>query len=118
MNPAANRRRGKRVEKKVVDIYKQIDEEIRRLGLLGKEDAVGNFLVIEVKSRKSLPKWMVHAIQQLREDDHPSKICAVHIHQTGKRYIGDVVILTLKTFIRLITTWRRMIDGGDRAVTV
>jgi len=93
-----NRRRGKRVEKKVTDLYRTFDEELRRIGVLGSEDVIGSKFVIEVKSRESLPKWLIHAFEQLRESQHPHKFHVIHVHLTGNRYITDVVIMSVKTF--------------------
>ena len=104
-----SRRRGKDNERAVLKLLQHLDEELRRLGVLGEEDLVGRYVVVECKSRQSLPQWLSHAFEQLRSSRHPDRIHVVQLHLHRKRHLDDLIMMTLDTFIRLLEAFVRQV---------
>lgn len=95
MSSNKNRKRGKRVERKVAKLLGG-----ERIGLLGKDDVrVGKFS-LEVKSRKVfMPmKW----IEQANSNCSKDRIPAVVIHVTGKGHSRDLVLMELPHFREVV----------------
>ena len=57
------------------------------------------WLSIEVKSRETLPKWLVAAMAQARAAAHQGQLPIVVLHQVGQRHERDIVVLTLHDFV-------------------
>ena len=55
-------------------------------------------LSIEVKSRKSLPAWLLGALGQARAASEEGKIPVVVLHQDRVPYAESLIVLTLKDF--------------------
>ena len=106
------RDRGKRNQRNVIKLLKEYDKELRNVGIAGAEDLVGKTLVVEAKERENLPKWLLHAFDQLREQDHPEKIHVVQIHLLRRKHLNDIIMMTMKTFIRLLRTYIGGMSNG------
>lgn len=110
------RRASKSEEKRVAEILKGVNGEARRLGLLGFEDVISKYAVIEVKGRKVIPKFLTNAYAQTRSEDYPNKIASVLIHKHGDKYENAFVVITFKSFLTLlrnhITTLENKLGGN------
>lgn len=64
-------------------------------------DVAHRWLSIEVKSRESLPKWLLEAMSQARAAAGISQLPIVVLHEVGTRHANDLVVLRLADF----TAW-------------
>jgi len=89
MNPANNRKRGKRTE---AAIAKTLGG--KRLGILGKDDVQAGPFSIEVKDRVKFvgTTFMEQAVRNCPEGKTPLVI----VHTTGQRHDGDLVMMRMK----------------------
>ena len=94
------RNRGKSMERAITKIF-QFDGA-RRVGILGKEDIVTNRFIIEVKERKSLPKFILNAYKQAEKHRTKDKIPLFILHELNKSHMNDLVILKLKDFLEIV----------------
>jgi hypothetical protein len=70
-------------------------------------DVACDDLVVEVKERKCLPKWMLDALDQAKSAAIGSGLVPVVVmHPKGARHDDDVVLLRLEVFERLLAAWR------------
>ena len=84
-------------------MWKAVERELarrlggQRIGCTGKAtaDVVSDWLNIEVKTRKTLPAWLLSAIEQARDDD---RLSMVILHQVGQRHDDDLVLIRLSDF--------------------
>jgi len=53
---------------------------------------------VEVKSRKSLPAWLLSAVNQAHRNCAAGKLPLVVLHQTGQRRVNDLVVMRLGEF--------------------
>ena len=97
--------RGKSNQRAFAKLLKKIDPSVKNIGIAGAEDLLGDYVVVECKERQSLPKWLLHAFRQLREEEHKDKIHVVQIHLLRQRHLNDLILMTVKTFIRLLTAF-------------
>lgn len=109
-----NRQRGKRSEKAIETVLKKIDSEVRRIGVLGKEDVIGRYITVEVKSREKLPKWLSHAFEQLREEATSDKLHVVYLHLFRQRKLNDIIMMTLRTFLSLFEAFVKEKEGVNK----
>ena len=83
--------------------WKQVERTLarrlggQRVGCTGKAiaDVISDWLSIEVKTRKTLPAWLLSAIEQARDDD---RLSMVILHQVGQRHDDDLVVMRLTDF--------------------
>lgn len=70
-----------------------------RIGPTGRlgPDAVTEWLVIQVKHRKTLPKWMGDALRLIRSQAGPGQLGIVVAHEQGDR--DSWVIMSRKDFV-------------------
>ena len=61
-------------------------------------DVETDWLSVEVKHRKKLPKFLVDAIEQAETNASPGKMPIVVLHQSGWRHDKDLVIMRLSEF--------------------
>ena len=94
------RNRGKSTERAIAKIF-QFDNA-RRVGILGKEDIVTDRFIIEVKERKSLPKFILSAYKQVEKHRTKDKIPLFILHELNRNHMNDLVILKLKDFLEII----------------
>lgn len=89
-----NRRRGKQVEKRLAKKLNFI-----RVGIMGKEDLVGENFKVEVKSRKVFraEKWLNQVEVHCKEKQIPLLV----VHILSQRSQEDIVCLRLKHFLEL-----------------
>lgn len=87
--------RGKDTERAIA---KRVKGE--RLGNTGMAtpDVMSDGLVVECKSRESLPLWLVKALTKVVTKAPPGKLPVVVLHQVGKRHDDDIVCLRLRDF--------------------
>ena len=97
-----SRRRGKANQRETARILRQIDEELRNIGIVGEEDLVGKYLVVECKERQKIPKWLFSAFEQLRPERHPTKIHVVQLHVFGMQRMRDLILMSMRAFIELL----------------
>jgi len=70
----------------------------QRQGHLGGSDVTTDDLAVECKSRKSLPLWLHQAMSQAEGHAGPMQQCVVVLHEVGKRYDDDFVVMRMSTF--------------------
>jgi len=100
-----SRQRGKSNQRAFLKLVKEVDETVKNIGIAGQEDLYGDYVVLECKERETLPKWLFHAFQQLREHEHSEKIHVVQLHLLRSRHLNDLIIMTAKTFLRLLRSF-------------
>lgn len=91
MNPALNRKRGKRHQKRIADMLSGVN-----LGTLGKVDVLTDRFSIECKSRVAFVgfKWY----EQAKKYSDGRKIPIVIVHKKNGKYNNDLVIMSLEDF--------------------
>jgi len=62
-------------------------------------DAAGRWLVVECKSRRVLPKWLLHGVAQAEASAGPSQLPVCVVHQEGQRAGRDLVVMTRDQFV-------------------
>lgn len=62
------------------------------------EDVTHPRLSVEVKSRKSLPAWLLGAMAQAQANAPPGRVPCVVLHEVGARHASDLVMLALGDF--------------------
>lgn len=72
-------------------------------------DVALDWLVVEVKHRKRLPKWLREAMCQAKAASGLSQLPIVVLHEAGQRHDEDLVVLALKDFVE----WFGQPDIGD-----
>ncbi len=89
MNPAGNRRRGKRTERAIAKITGG-----KRIGILGRDDVQAGAFSIEVKDRVSFAGagFMQQSVRNCPEGKTPLVI----VHTTGSRHADDLVMMRLQ----------------------
>ncbi|HHX43153.1 MAG TPA: hypothetical protein GX714_04090 [Chloroflexi bacterium] len=75
----------------------------RRAGCTGRvgPDVIGNWLQVEVKTRRKLPEWIQAALQQAQTGCPEHRLPLAVLHQAGQRHDDDIVCLRLADF----TAW-------------
>ncbi len=76
----------------------------RRIPVTGRQrgdtpDIEHGALSIEVKSRKSLPVWLLGALDQAQAASKDGKVPVVVLHQDRAPYAESLVVLRLKDFV-------------------
>lgn len=61
-------------------------------------DCESDWLSVEVKHRKTLPAWLVGALDQARRNAAPGKLAIAVLHQAGRRHDNDLVVMRLRDF--------------------
>ena len=87
-------------------LWKQTERAIarrfggRRVGPTGQAtaDVITDWLAIEVKTRKALPRWLLDAIGQAVGTADDGRLPIVVLHQKHKRHDEDVVVMRLGDF--------------------
>ncbi len=74
-------------------------------------DVLHEWLAIECKERKALPKWLLHAIEQAVAVASEAQLPVVILHQLGARHDGDLVCIRLRDF----QDWYGEIEKGEEA---
>ena len=71
----------------------------QRVGATGKPgpDVVTSTLSVEVKTRKTLPKWLKDALAQAT-NGADGRLPVVIIHQAGERHADDLVLVRMGDF--------------------
>jgi len=90
------------------ETWKRVEREIaKRFGTvrnlsqgLAVPDVVTHTLSIEVKSRRSLPKWLSNALKQAEDNCVSGTLPLVVLHESGELYNDALVIMRLKDFLR------------------
>ena len=62
-------------------------------------DIAHDWLAIEVKHRKRLPKWLREAMCQAKASSGLSRLPIVVLHEAGQRHDEDLVMLALGDFV-------------------
>lgn len=88
-------RRGKDTERAIAKRVK--GERVGNTGM-ATPDVVSDGLVVECKSRESLPLWLVKALAKVVSKTSPGKFPVVVLHQVGKKHDSDIVFLRLRDF--------------------
>ena len=75
----------------------------RRIPITGRQrgetpDIEHEALSIEVKSRKSLPAWLLDALNQAQAASKAGKVPVVVLHQDRAAYTESLVVLRLKDY--------------------
>jgi len=78
-------------------------------GRAGQPDVVHPWLAIEVKHRRSLPRWLLSALAQARAAAQPGQLPVAVLHEHGQRYRDALVVLRLADF----EEWFGPLGGGD-----
>ena len=111
-----SRQRGKANQRETARILREIDKELRNIGIVGEEDLLGRYIVVECKERQRLPKWLLSSFEQLRPERHPTKIHVVQLHMFGMQRMKDLILMSMKTFIKLLKgyiLWEESKGGKD-----
>jgi hypothetical protein len=59
-------------------------------------------LSIEVKSRKTLPAWLLDALAQARAATKDGRVPVAVLHQDGQQYGDALVVMRLADFVELL----------------
>jgi hypothetical protein len=59
-------------------------------------------LSIEVKSRKTLPAWLLDALAQARAATKDGRVPVAVLHQDGQQYRDALVVMRLADFVELL----------------
>ena len=86
--------------------WKAVEREIarrlggHRLGCTGQAtaDVITNSLAVEVKTRKTLPHWLLDAIGQAVGAASDGRLPIVVLHEKGQRHDNDLVVMRLADF--------------------
>jgi len=72
----------------------------RRVGCAGEAtaDVITNWLAVEVKTRKTLPRWLLAAIGQAVGAADDGRLPILVLHEKGRRHDDDLVVLRLGDF--------------------
>jgi hypothetical protein len=72
----------------------------KRMGPQGKSgpDVVGEWLCVESKERRDLPKWLQEAMEQARCGCPETKLPIVQLHLFGRRHDNDYIIMRQADF--------------------
>jgi hypothetical protein len=65
-------------------------------------DVAHERLSIEVKSRKTLPAWLLDALAQARAATKDGRVPVAVLHQDHKQYRDAVVVMRLGDFVELL----------------
>jgi hypothetical protein len=86
---------------------------LERVGNSGRAtvDAAGRWLVVECKSRKVLPAWLLAAMSQVEQGAGETQLPVVVLHQVGQRAGRDLVCMTRDQF----AAWFGTLDFADGA---
>lgn len=84
-------------------------ERVPVSGRAGQPDIRHPWLAIEVKHRKTLPQWILGAVQQAERAAQPSQLPIAILHQHGQRYREALVVLRLKDF----EAWFGEVHGAE-----
>jgi hypothetical protein len=57
---------------------------------------------IEVKSRKTLPAWLLDALAQARAATKDGRVPVAVLHQDGQQYRDALVVMRLADFVELL----------------
>ena len=87
-------------------LWKQTERAIakrlggERVGPSGRAtaDVLTDALAIEVKTRKTLPRWLLDAMAQATAVASDGRLPIVVLHQVGQRHDDDLVVLRLADF--------------------
>ena len=66
------------------------------------EDVAHPRLSVEMKTRKSLPAWLLGAMAQAQANAPPGRVPCVVLHEVGARHASDLVMLRLREFTECI----------------
>ena len=71
----------------------------RRQGAVGRRgpDVLSDWLAVEVKHRRRLPKWLITALTQARTGAG-ERLPIVVLHEAGLRHADDLVLMRLADF--------------------
>lgn len=70
---------------------------------------VGDWAVVEVKARRSLPAWLKHAVAQTEAEAARAvspKLPIVQLHEFGGRVVDDLVVMRAGEFRAWYGEWR------------
>ena len=72
----------------------------KRVGATGQRtpDVITEWLAVELKTRRKLPRWLISAVEQVKSACPDSKLRIVLLHEVGKRHTNDLVVMSLKDF--------------------
>ncbi len=65
-------------------------------------DVTHERLSIEVKSRKTLPAWLLDALAQARAATKDGRVPVAVLHQDGQQYWDALVVTRLADFVRML----------------
>jgi hypothetical protein len=65
-------------------------------------DVAHQRLSIEVKSRKTLPAWLLDALAQAQAASGDERLPVAILHQDHKPYRDDLVVVGLADFVRML----------------
>jgi hypothetical protein len=73
---------------------------LARVGNSGRAtvDAAGRWLVVECKSRRRLPAWLLEGMGQAERGAGATQLPVCVVHQVGARSAGDLVVMTRSAF--------------------
>jgi hypothetical protein len=73
---------------------------LARVGNSGRAtvDAAGRWLVVECKSRKVLPAWLIAGMGQAERGAGANQLPVVVLHEVGQRAGRDLVVMTRAAF--------------------
>ncbi len=77
-------------------------ERIPVTGRAGRPDVAHPLLAVEVKTRRTLPRWLLEALAQASRAAGPGQVGVVVLHRVGAPHARDLVLLWLGDFERLL----------------
>ena len=61
-------------------------------------DIAHTYFAIEVKHRKTLPRWLLEAVDQAVKSARSGQLPVAILHEAGARHDGDLVVMRLEDF--------------------
>jgi hypothetical protein len=85
------------------------------LGTAAADVTIGDWAVVEVKSRATLPAWLKHAVQQAEVAASQAvspRLPIVQLHEVGGRVVDDLIVLRAGEFRSWYGDWRDDREGA------
>jgi hypothetical protein len=69
-------------------------------------DIITDHLVVEVKDRARLPRWLLRGLAQARAYEGGKRLPILIAHERGQRHDNDLVVIAFKDFIEYFGTFK------------
>lgn len=92
----------------------------KRVGPTGRTgpDLHNHRFAVEVKERKTLPKWILAALTQVTTSSPESLVPTVVLHQLGSKHVDDLIVFKLSTFLAYVEHFDPQLAPGFKIPAV